>query len=90
MSLLETDFENAAERIKNADILLDNRQVLQLYGLYKQARNGDCNLPEPWAVQVEARAKWNAWNANKGLSKDEAMGKYINLVAQFISLADRV
>jgi len=34
-------------------------------------------IAEPWAVQIEAKAKWNAWTANKGLSKDAAKEKYI-------------
>ena len=41
-------------------------QLLVLYGLYKQATVGDVNTEQPWKVQVEARAKWDAWNANKG------------------------
>ena len=34
-------------------------QLLQLYGLYNQATVGDVNTPQPWAVQFEARAKWD-------------------------------
>lgn len=31
---------------------------------------------------MEARAKWDAWAALKGVSKAEAMQKYIDLVAE--------
>jgi hypothetical protein len=34
------------------------------------------------AVQLEARAKWDAWNALKGTSKEAAMQKYIDLLSK--------
>lgn len=34
---------------------------------------GDVQGSQPWAVQYEARAKWDAWNANKGMTKEDAM-----------------
>lgn len=33
---------------------------------------------------MEARAKWDAWNALKGTSKEDAMKKYIELVNEAI------
>lgn len=50
---------------------------IELYGLYQQATVGDVNQAQPWAVQLEARAKWEAWNKQKGMSKELAMEKYI-------------
>lgn len=35
---------------------------------------------QPWAVQLEARAKWDAWNSIKGMSKAEAMQHYLELM----------
>ena len=35
---------------------------------------------QPYKVQFEARAKWDAWNSIKGMSKEEAMKKYIELM----------
>lgn len=43
-----------------------NDVLLQIYGLYKQATVGDNTTAQPWAVQMEARAKWEAWTAHKG------------------------
>ena len=37
---------------------------------------------QPWAVQVEARAKWDAWNSRKGMTKDAAMAAYVAAVAK--------
>ena len=31
-------------------------------------------------IQMEARAKWDAWNKLKGMSKEEAMEKYAGLL----------
>lgn len=36
---------------------------------------------QPWAVQFEARAKWDAWAELKGMSKEEAMRRYVELIA---------
>ena len=54
-----------------------NAEKLACYGLFKQVTVGDNTTPQPWAVQLEARAKWDAWNANKGMSKEDAMKAYI-------------
>jgi diazepam-binding inhibitor (GABA receptor modulating acyl-CoA-binding protein) len=57
-----------------------NEEKLKVYGLYKQASEGDNNTAQPWAVQFEARAKWDAWTANKGKSKEDAMREYAKLL----------
>ena len=31
---------------------------------------------------MEARAKWDAWNSVKGMSKEDAMRQYIAIVAK--------
>jgi diazepam-binding inhibitor (GABA receptor modulating acyl-CoA-binding protein) len=41
---------------------------LELYALYKQATTGDVNTAQPWKVQLEARAKHDAWSSKKGIS----------------------
>ncbi len=41
---------------------------------------GDVTGSQPWAVQLEARAKWDAWNGVKGKSKEDAMKEYVALV----------
>lgn len=57
---------------------------MQAYGLYKQATVGDVEGSQPWSVQFEARAKWDAWNNNpcKGKSADEAKEAYCKLVQE--------
>jgi diazepam-binding inhibitor (GABA receptor modulating acyl-CoA-binding protein) len=55
-------------------------EKLACYGLFKQVTVGDNATPQPWAMQLEARAKWDAWNSRKGLSKESAIAAYITEV----------
>ena len=48
-----------------------------------QATTGDATGSQPWAVQIEARAKWDAWKAHEGMSKDAAMAAYAAKVAEY-------
>ena len=54
-----------------------NEHKLEFYGFYKQGTDGDNSKSKPWAVQIEASAKWNAHEKLKGMSKEEAQQKYI-------------
>jgi acyl-CoA-binding protein len=45
---------------------------------------GDCETAQPWAVQVQARAKWEAWNKNKKMDKFTAMRNYIDKVEELM------
>jgi len=35
---------------------------------------------QPWTVQFEARAKWDAWNEVKGMDAEEAKRQYVALL----------
>ncbi len=35
---------------------------------------------QPWTVQFEARAKWDAWNEVKGMHAEEAKRQYVALL----------
>jgi acyl-CoA-binding protein len=83
-SNLEQSFRDAAARIKSWHMTPSNGDLLFLYGLYKQATQGDCDIPQPWAVQVEARAKWEAWNKNKKMDTFTAMRNYIDKVEELM------
>ncbi len=52
--------------------------LLKFYGYYKQATDGPCNRPKPSMFKVVEKAKWDAWNSVKNLTKDEAMIAYVN------------
>eukprot|EP00053_Salpingoeca_punica_P003473 m.43365 g.43365 ORF g.43365 m.43365 type:complete len:101 (+) comp12209_c0_seq2:92-394(+) len=53
---------------------------LEFYKYFKQATEGDVKGSQPWAVQLEARAKWDAWNSVKGMAAEEAMRLYAKLL----------
>jgi diazepam-binding inhibitor (GABA receptor modulating acyl-CoA-binding protein) len=84
-SNLEQSFRDAAARIKTRVSTPSNGDLLILYGLYKQVTEGECNTAQPWAVQVQARSKWEAWNKNKGMERMNAMRKYIDKVEELMS-----
>jgi diazepam-binding inhibitor (GABA receptor modulating acyl-CoA-binding protein) len=78
-------FEEVSEKIKTIgkDQNLSNDNLLELYGLFKQAKEGDVNTSQPWAIQLEARAKWDAWNKQKGKSEAKARHEYVQYALQF-------
>ncbi|KAL9997818.1 putative acyl-CoA-binding protein, ACBP [Helianthus debilis subsp. tardiflorus] len=55
---------------------------LQLYGLYKIATEGPCSVPQPSALKMTARAKWNAWQKLGAMPPEEAMQKYIEIITE--------
>uniref|UniRef100_A0A1J3JWF1 Acyl-CoA-binding domain-containing protein 2 n=1 Tax=Noccaea caerulescens TaxID=107243 RepID=A0A1J3JWF1_NOCCA len=54
----------------------------QLYGLYKIATEGPCTAPQPSALKMTARAKWQAWQKLGAMPPEEAMEKYLEIVTQ--------
>ncbi|XP_021343158.1 acyl-CoA-binding protein-like [Mizuhopecten yessoensis] len=74
------DFEKAAEDAKNLSQRPSDADLLVLYGLYKQATVGDCNTDRPGMLDFKGKAKWDAWNGNKGTSQEDAKGKYVTKV----------
>lgn len=51
---LEKRFKKAVWLIRNGPPKAgtSNDEKLKFYGLFKQATEGDCTAPQPWAVQV--------------------------------------
>jgi len=84
MDDLQQRFETSVKNIKNKTTPTTNEDLLVLYGLYKQSTQGNCNIPQPWSIQVEQRAKWDAWTANSHMTKCQAMQKYIQKVNDLI------
>ncbi|XP_060203923.1 acyl-CoA-binding domain-containing protein 1 [Lycium barbarum] len=61
---------------------VSNEVQLQLYGLYKIATEGPCTAPQPSALKMTARAKWNAWQKLGAMPPEEAMEKYLDIVTE--------
>lgn len=78
---LESQFNDIVERVKTGDVDLNPTpaQKLELYGLYKQATEGDVTGEMPSATDFIARAKYQAWEKHKGMTRQEAMQKYIDM-----------
>jgi acyl-CoA-binding protein len=56
-----------------------------LYGLYKQALEGDVHGCQPTSFfDFIGTAKQEAWGRLKGMSQDEAMRQYVTLVQQLL------
>ncbi|XP_077406979.1 acyl-CoA-binding protein-like [Vanacampus margaritifer] len=73
-------FKKAAEEVKVLKTKPNYQEVNALYGLYKQATIGDVNSDRPGILDFLGRRKWDSWMAKKGLSKEEAMAAYVELV----------
>jgi acyl-CoA-binding protein len=79
MSLLE-NFNAAVSQSKELPSRPSNEDLLQLYALFKQATDGDVSGDKPGGFDFKAIAKYSAWEEKKGISKDQAMQDYVNLV----------
>lgn len=86
---LEQQFLLAKEQILQLTEKPSNEVLLKLYGLYKQGSLGDIDLEKPGVFDFVAKAKYNAWEQLKGMSKADAMQQYIDLVNSLIASASR-
>lgn len=80
MSDLKARFEKAVADSKKLPEKPDNATLLQIYSLYKQATEGDVEGKRPGFTDMVGRAKWDAWNAQKGKSAEAAMQEYVDLI----------
>ncbi|XP_075826024.1 enoyl-CoA delta isomerase 2-like [Microtus pennsylvanicus] len=81
MRASQQDFENAVNQVKLLKKDPGNQVKLQLYGLYKQATDGPCNMPKPGVFDLVNKAKWEAWNVLGSLPKETAKQNYVDLVS---------
>ena len=76
---IKSEFEDALERVKKLPDQPPQVQ-LDLYGLYKQALKGDVTGKRPGGMKIRERYKFDAWTSKKGMSKEDAMKAYVELV----------
>ncbi|XP_012593423.1 acyl-CoA-binding domain-containing protein 7 [Microcebus murinus] len=81
---LQADFDRFAEDVRKLKSRPDDEELKELYGLYKQAIIGDINIECPGVLDLKGKAKWEAWNLRKGLSKEDAMSAYISKAKELI------
>jgi len=82
---LEEQFDAAVKRAQETlsatgSKISSEEGTLVLYGLFKQAQNGDVTTSRPWSYKRRLCAKWDHWNSMKGMSKADAMAKYVEVV----------
>ena len=76
-SILENKFHTSCLMVKTLVKPPSNEDLLYLYGMYKQATVGNCNIKEPSKFSIKEYAKWQAWEKNKDVNKSVAMAFYI-------------
>jgi len=86
MSDLDKRFEAAQAAAKGLRDRPDNETLLELYSYFKQASAGDVAGERPGAFDFVARAKYDAWAARKGVTRDAAKRGYVKLVEHLRSL----
>jgi diazepam-binding inhibitor (GABA receptor modulating acyl-CoA-binding protein) len=79
---LKEQFAAAKSRVEKLEERPSNEDLLRLYGLYKQATEGDVSGARPGMLDLKGRAKYDAWARQKGTSKDDAMKGYVGLVGK--------
>jgi acyl-CoA-binding protein len=81
MTDLKALFEAAARDAKELQQRPDNRTLLELYSLYKQATIGDVTGERPGLSDLVERFKHDAWAKLRGMPPEEAMQRYADLVS---------
>jgi len=83
---LEEEFKEAARKISDEmNKTASDDELKEIYSLYKQGTVGDINTDRPGMLDFKGKAKWDAWNSKKGMSKEEAMQKYVDLAKEMIA-----
>ncbi|KAM9486705.1 acyl-CoA-binding protein [Clarias gariepinus] len=80
--MTEEAFKKAAEEVKQLKSKPADAEMLEIYSLFKQATVGDVNTARPGMLDFTGKAKWDAWDAKKGMSKEDAMKAYISKVEE--------
>ena len=81
----EKEFWSSVEYVKTAPATKKPSQLVQLemYGLFKQATQGDVTGSKPGLLDVVGRSKYKAWSQLKGVPQEVAMQRYIDEVSRF-------
>jgi acyl-CoA-binding protein len=82
---LTVEFNQAVNEVQQLTARPAIDELLKLYGLFKQATEGDNNAPRPGGFDFKAMAKFDSWANHKGKTRDEAMKDYIDFVATLLS-----
>ncbi|XP_032999288.1 LOW QUALITY PROTEIN: acyl-CoA-binding protein homolog [Lacerta agilis] len=81
---LEADFNTVAEKVKKLKTKPTDGELRELYRLYKQSTVGNIYIECPGMLDLKDKAKWEAWNLKKSMSKEDAMKAYISKANEMI------
>jgi acyl-CoA-binding protein len=79
MAVLD-DFNAAKDKVMTLSEKPNNEVLLNLYALAKQSEVGEINIDPPKMFDFVAQAKYNAWKSKSGMSSEQAMQAYVDLV----------
>lgn len=75
-------FEAAIAASKTLSKTPATNDLLELYACYKQGKEGDVTGARPGMLDMKGRAKYDAWAAKKGQTRQAAQDAYVALVAK--------
>ena len=94
---LNAQFQAAADKVNNLPGDVAAKHMTELYGLYKQATEGDVNMKNDEVDASAAdqasgpaglsQAQWDSWNQFKGVAEDEAKRRYVAKTAEITGAA---
>ena len=94
---IEEQFQAAADQVNNLPGDVAAKHMNELYGLYKQATEGDVNMKGDEVNADEAdkasgpaglsQAQWDSWNQFKGVPEEEAKRRYVAKTAEITGTA---
>jgi len=89
---INEQFQAAAQQVNNLPGDVAAKHMTELYGLYKQATEGDVNMQgdEVDATAADqangpaglSQAQWDSWNQFKGVPEEEAKQRYVAKAAE--------
>lgn len=75
---------------EEAENKASDKILKQLYGLYKESAIGDIDIKLPGMLDLKDKAKWEAWNLQKRLSKADATSSYISKAKELVFRIQRM
>ena len=94
---LQQQFEAATQRVDNLPPEQGAEDMVELYGLYKQATDGDHDTKgdevdrddhdNPNGPAGLSQAQWDSWSKRKGMPEEEAKRRYVEMVNKITSSA---
>ena len=84
MSEFQRQFEEISRAYRRSDggPIAGTDERRRLYGLYKQATEGDVRGKQPGFFNFEDQGNFRAWKQRKGMPRDEARRRFVDLAKE--------